>query len=87
MIVTRTSARRAYRHGRHRRNCRAAMTPTRRLLIIELVLREGNAPGFGSADIVTMTMPATQLRERDVRDVVPCCESFHRHGPDQLESV
>ena len=38
------------------RNCRAAMTPTSRLLIIELVLREGNAPGFGSSDMVMMTM-------------------------------
>ena len=26
------------------RNCRAAMTPTSRLLVIELMLREGNAP-------------------------------------------
>ena len=38
------------------RNCRAAMTPTSRLLIIELVLREGNAPGFGSSDMVMMTL-------------------------------
>jgi hypothetical protein len=38
------------------RNCRAAMTPTSRLLIIEPVLREGNAPGFGSADMVMMTL-------------------------------
>jgi hypothetical protein len=38
------------------RNCRAAMTPTSRLLIIELVLREGNAPGFGSADMMMMTL-------------------------------
>ncbi len=38
------------------RNCRAAMTPTSRLLIIELVLRDGNAPGFGSADMVMMTL-------------------------------
>jgi hypothetical protein len=30
--------------------------PTSRLLIIELVLREGNAPGFGSADMVMMTL-------------------------------
>ena len=34
----------------------AAMTPTSRLLIIELVLREGNAPGFGSADMMMMTL-------------------------------
>jgi hypothetical protein len=38
------------------RNCRAAMTPTSRLLIIELVLREGNAPrlwqrGHGDDDV------------------------------------
>ena len=38
------------------RNCRGAMTPTSRLLIIELVLREGNAPGFGSADMAMMTL-------------------------------
>jgi hypothetical protein len=38
------------------RNCRAAMTATSRLLLIELVLRVGNAPGFGSADMVMMTL-------------------------------
>jgi O-methyltransferase/methyltransferase family protein len=38
------------------RNCRAAMTANSRLLIIELVLREGNAPGFGSSDMVMMTL-------------------------------
>jgi hypothetical protein len=32
------------------------MTPTSQLLIIELVLRNGNAPGFGSADTVMMTL-------------------------------
>jgi hypothetical protein len=48
------------------RNCRAAMTPTSRLLIIELVLREGNAPGFGSADMVMMTL--TGGAERTARE-------------------
>ena len=48
------------------RNCRAAMTPTSRLLIIELVLREGNGPGFGSADMVMMTL--TGGAERTARE-------------------
>ena len=48
------------------RNCRAAMTPTSRLLIIELVLREGNAPGFGSADMMMMTL--TGGAERTARE-------------------
>jgi hypothetical protein len=48
------------------RNCRAAMTPTSRLLIIELVLREGNAPGFGSSDMVMMTL--TGGAERTARE-------------------
>ena len=42
------------------------MTPTSRLLIIELVLREGNAPGFGSADMVMMTL--TGGAERTARE-------------------
>ena len=33
-----------------------AMTPTSRLLSIELEMREGNTPGFGSADMVMMTL-------------------------------
>jgi hypothetical protein len=37
-------------------NCRKAMKPTSKLLLIELVLREGNAPGFGSSDMVMMAM-------------------------------
>jgi hypothetical protein len=48
------------------RNCRAAMRPTSRLLLIELVLREGNAPGFGSADMVMMTL--TGGAERTARE-------------------
>jgi hypothetical protein len=48
------------------RNCRAAMTPTSRLLLIELVLREGNAPGFGSSDMVMMTL--TGGAERTARE-------------------
>ena len=48
------------------RNCRAAMTPTSRLLIIELVLREGNAPGFGSSDMVMMAL--TGGAERTARE-------------------
>jgi len=49
------------------RNCRAAMTPTSRLLIIELVLREGNAPGFGSSDMVMMAL--TGGAERTAREL------------------
>ena len=48
------------------RNCRAAMTTTTRLLIIELVLREGNAPGFGSSDMVMMAL--TGGAERTARE-------------------
>ena len=48
------------------RNCRAAMAPTSRLLIIELVLREGNAPGFGSSDMVMMAL--TGGAERTARE-------------------
>src|SRR5205085_7539675 len=47
-------------------NCRAAMTPASRLLIIELVLREGNAPGFGSSDMVMMAL--TGGAERTARE-------------------
>ena len=54
------------------RNCRAAMTPTSRLLIIELVLREGNAPGFGSSDMVMMTM--TGGAERTAREFAALLE-------------
>jgi len=32
------------------------LTRTARLLIIELVLRDGNAPGFGGADMVMLTL-------------------------------
>ena len=48
------------------RNCRAAMATTSRLLIIELVLREGNAPGFGSSDMVMMAL--TGGAERTARE-------------------
>jgi hypothetical protein len=48
------------------RNCRAAMTLTSRLLIIELVLREGNAPGFGSSDMTMMAL--TGGAERTARE-------------------
>lgn len=37
-------------------NCRQAMKPASRLLLIELVLQEGNAPGFGSSDMVMMVV-------------------------------
>ena len=37
-------------------NCRAAMGPESRLLLVELILREGNAPGFGSSDMVMMIL-------------------------------
>jgi hypothetical protein len=47
-------------------NCRKAMKPTSRLLLIELVLREGNAPGFGSADMVMMVF--TGGEERTARE-------------------
>jgi hypothetical protein len=47
-------------------SCRAAMTPTSRLLIIELVLGEGNAPGFGSSDMVMMAL--TGGAERTARE-------------------
>jgi hypothetical protein len=47
-------------------NCRTAMTATSRLLLVELVLREGNAPGFGSADMVMMVL--TGGAERTARE-------------------
>ena len=43
-------------------NCRKAMKPTSKLLLVELVLREGNAPGFGSADMVMMVFNGGQER-------------------------
>ena len=43
-------------------NCRKAMRPTSRLLLVELVLREGNAPGFGSADMVMMVFTGGEER-------------------------
>jgi len=48
------------------RNCRAAMRQKSRLLIIELVLREGNAPGFGSSDMMMMAL--TGGAERTARE-------------------
>jgi hypothetical protein len=42
------------------------MTPTSRWLIIELALREGNAPGFGSSDMVMMAL--TGGTERTARE-------------------
>ena len=32
------------------------MKPASKLLLVELVLREGNAPGFGSADMTMMAL-------------------------------
>jgi len=37
-------------------NLRQAMTPDSRLLLIELVLRDTGAPGFGSADMSMMIL-------------------------------
>jgi len=37
-------------------NLRQAMTPASRLLLIELVLRDSGAPGFGSADMMMMVL-------------------------------
>jgi len=37
-------------------NCRQAMKPASKLLLVELVLGEGNAPGFGSADMTMMAL-------------------------------
>ena len=47
-------------------NCRKAMNATSRLLLVELVLREGNLPGFGSADMVMMVL--TGGAERTARE-------------------
>jgi hypothetical protein len=47
-------------------NCRKAMAPDSRLLLVELVLREGNMPGFGSADMVMMCF--TGGEERTARE-------------------
>jgi hypothetical protein len=38
------------------------MKPTSRLLLVELVLRESNAPGFGSADMVIMVLAGGEER-------------------------
>jgi hypothetical protein len=38
------------------RNCRKAMTPTSRLLLVELVLRDGGAPGYGSSDVAMLVL-------------------------------
>ena len=43
-------------------NCRNAMKPTSKLLLVELVLRDGGAPGFGSADMVMMVLAGGQER-------------------------
>jgi len=42
------------------------MSQKSRLLIIELVLREGNAPGFGSSDMMMMAL--TGGAERTTRE-------------------
>ena len=44
-------------------NCRNAMKPGARLLIVEFVLPEGNAPHFGKvADMVMLTIPGGEER-------------------------
>jgi O-methyltransferase domain/Dimerisation domain len=44
-------------------NCRAAMTPTSKLLIVEFVLPEGDAPHFGKlADMVMLAIPGGEER-------------------------
>ena len=47
-------------------NLRQAMTPASRLLLIELVLRDSGAPGFGSADMTMMVL--TGGAERTARE-------------------
>jgi len=47
-------------------NVRRAMTPASRLLLIELVLRDGATPGFGSADMAMMVL--TGGAERTARE-------------------
>ena len=47
-------------------NLRQAMTPSSRLLLIELVLRDSGAPGFGSADMTMMVL--TGGAERTARE-------------------
>jgi hypothetical protein len=47
-------------------NVRQVMTPASRLLLIELVLRESGAPGFGSADMAMMLF--TGGAERTARE-------------------
>jgi hypothetical protein len=37
-------------------NCRKAMKPTSRLLLVELVLKDGAAPGYGSSDISMLVL-------------------------------
>ena len=44
------------------RNCRQVMTPTSRLLLVELLLREGGTPGFGSADMVMLVLQGAAER-------------------------
>jgi hypothetical protein len=43
-------------------NCRQAMKPASKLLLVELVLGEGNAPGFGSADMTMMALTGSSER-------------------------
>lgn len=38
------------------RNCRKVMTRGSRLLLIELVLRDGGTPGYGSADMTMLVL-------------------------------
>jgi len=38
------------------RNCRQVMTPHSRLLLLELVLRDGGTPGYGSADMAMLVL-------------------------------
>ncbi|MEO6528716.1 MAG: methyltransferase [Gemmatimonadaceae bacterium] len=38
------------------RDCREAMTPSSRLLLVELVLRDGGSPGHGSADMTMLVL-------------------------------
>lgn len=47
------------------RNCRMAMSPTSRLLIVELVLRDGSPSGYGSSDMSMLVLTGGAERTAD----------------------
>lgn len=59
-------------------NCRKAMKPTSKLLIVEFVLPEGNTPHFGKlADMVMLALPGGEERTAEDYRILLAKAGFH----------